>query len=426
MRENKLNLTATYNYIRKLGLNQKIARVSELLQDGRNTIIFTHYVDGVQDRLLQGLIDNGFDSSEFSVHNGGLKELSDYLSNPHKKHLIASVGATGTGTDGLQMKADRIIHVGFDWTYQALQQCNKRIDRRGQPSSRVDIHYLRTRFEGYHKDKFYSVSFDEHVLNRHQQKKLISDIAVDGFIDHLDLDLFSDDEIVTTIDEKLNLLRSREVSHYIGVQLHSSLENHSDLNSPVIHKANGFSEISRYHARCRSSKSATNFDRIQNDPAEWLDYQALLTDSRSQWSSDPVNEVASIISSMGNGFRVFDFGCGMGLLNEQIGSNNEVVGFDYFSLDENVIQCDLANEIPDVKPADIGVSINSLMSLDYESQVQNYHSLLKGNGQLFLVNPLGQIPPSELEKCLKSSGFSVVSKRTNVKFVFFRCVMEVK
>ena len=55
--------------------------------------------------------------------------------------LIGTIGAMGTGTDGLQYASHTAIFIDRDWSPEIMKQCEDRLNRRGQ-KYKVNIYVL--------------------------------------------------------------------------------------------------------------------------------------------------------------------------------------------------------------------------------------------------------------------------------------------
>ncbi|MDB4651329.1 hypothetical protein OAE26_01985, partial [Synechococcus sp. AH-551-E05] len=402
-----------------LTIPHKLQYLKKLLKKPEPILIFTHYVTEIIEQIVDFLNQEGY-GHEYVIHTGTEKDgVHHFLSNPRKRILIGSIGAMGCGVDGIQDKCARIVYLGYPWTAEEKKQADGRCDRVGQQKD-VTIYNLIAESTQEVEGDTKTISFDRFLLRKHEQKRTLSDLCVDGIIPGEGND-FSNDALNASTQEWKEMIEEGEGVTRIQVE-EIFIPDTSNIN-PFVPKAR-YSDISQEHARCRSSYSDTNYERYQLNPDSWKQYHQLLSTTRKTWTPDPVPEIASTIRSKGTGFRVLDFGCGTELLKEELGDSFDVVGLDYVAHSPEVIACDLCEPVSGVEQGDFGVAINALMSKDWKRMISNMKALLKGNGQLFVVQPEAQIPMDELVSCLKSNGFFIIMKETLGCFNYIRCIVD--
>lgn len=405
-----------------LTLPYKFQYLARLLKDPSPIVIFTHFVDDVVSEIEQFLIDEGY-GNEYSVHTGTLTGgVEEFRISPKKRILIGSIGSMGCGVDGIQNKASRVVYLGYPWTMEDKKQADGRCSRFGQNND-VTIYNLICDSTAEVDGEKRTISFDRFILNKHKIKKTLSDLCIDGVIPAHIQHNFTNTDLNSATEEWQDHLNN-------GMGMTRVLVEETFIPDPVFKVPStmvpqaSFSDLSREHARCRSSNSSTNYQRYQDDPDSWLDYHTKLSLVREDWHPDPVEVIANKVRSMGSGLRVIDFGCGREMLRHELGDDYEVVGMDYVPFSNQVIQCDLASDAPLVEPGDVGVAINSLMSRDWQKMIANFKQLLKGTGQLFIVQPHAQIKPELIEDELKENGFCVIHTWRTESFTYIRSIID--
>ena len=118
---------------------------------------------------------------------------------------------------------------------------------------------------------------------------------------------------------------------------------------------------------------------------------------------------------------VADMGCGENLLSKEI--KNKVHAFDFYSNDDDVVQCDMKNVPLDSDSVDVVVFCLALMAPNYLDHLKEGHRILRTYSKMFICQPYkkmeGKIDKFKSE--IEELGFSVDHKTSSQKFVYFDC-----
>ena len=161
---------------------------------GRKTLVYTEFVDGIADALLDELTVAGLRVGLYTgTDKTGLDRFvgidrsdpADPQPIPAGEQVDVLIGSAtiGTGIDGLQEVADQLIFATLPWTSAAYTQIIGRLWRQGQKSAQVDVivptTYIDTEPDEMGRTRW---SFCDARWARIRFKKSISDAAVDGVI----------------------------------------------------------------------------------------------------------------------------------------------------------------------------------------------------------------------------------------------------
>jgi len=160
-----------------LGLEQavleaKLPCILGLLRKG--TVIFTTYVTGITNRLATEVQRQGFSAGLFT---GDDKSGLDPFLAGQVDVLIGSE-PVGTGVDGLQKIANRLIFAALPWTSAHYDQVVGRLYRQGAVFDKVEVFVPLVELR--QGDKVWS--WDRLRLDRIRFKRTLSDAVVDGVI----------------------------------------------------------------------------------------------------------------------------------------------------------------------------------------------------------------------------------------------------
>ena len=149
------------------------ARLPVILDNLRpKTLIYTHYVSGIDKELYDAVAAKGF---SVGFYTGDDKTGLDAFIDGDLDVLIGS-GAIGTGVDRLQEVCRRLIINVLPWTAAEYEQLKGRIYRQGQREDKVEI-ILPLTYADVNGERW---SWCEMKRNRLNFKKSIADAAVDS------------------------------------------------------------------------------------------------------------------------------------------------------------------------------------------------------------------------------------------------------
>lgn len=168
--------------IDKLLLETKLEAIVPYINVSKGkTVIYTYYVDGIDDYIFNYLTDLGFKVGVYTgTQNKQSREdvLHEFIYGDYD--VLLGSKPIGTGVDGLQKVADTLIIISLPWTNAELVQLIGRLVRKGSMFTEtgvdviiplVSINGLGGRFR-----------WDYNRYNTITYKKTIANAAVDGII----------------------------------------------------------------------------------------------------------------------------------------------------------------------------------------------------------------------------------------------------
>jgi superfamily II DNA or RNA helicase len=168
--------------IDKLLLETKLEAILPYINTSKGkTVIYSYYVDGIIDYTYDYLTSRGF---KVGVYTGAQDKhsredtLNDFINGDYD--VLLGSKPIGTGVDGLQKIADRLIILSLPWTNAELIQLIGRLVRKGSifAESGVDVIIPLVSINGFGK----SFRWDYYRFNTITYKKTIANAAVDGII----------------------------------------------------------------------------------------------------------------------------------------------------------------------------------------------------------------------------------------------------
>ncbi len=383
-------------------LECKIKELAKILSDDKQTIIFVHHVDGIVKNILTELRKLGF---SIGAYYGADKSGKDLFLKNDIQILVASMSAIGTGFDGLQENCSKAIFFAQPWTYEIRKQCEARIARTGQTSDCIFL-----TLEAYYevdnpKLKLHERiwSWDKEISNHIQKKRNISNLVVDGEIENLnkvDLEKRANEARLKWIErlEEIGGITYQKRKIVIPIIFKDEKEKKKRLG-----KYGG--ELSSMNRKWNTSLGKTNFERVQANPEEFEIYHTIYHEAENHWPIKPIEKVIEQMKDM-EGCTIADFGCGTGRLMEALGDEYKVLSFDVIGVNEKIIECNIANQIPLGKNSiDIGVFCLSLMGKDWPQMINSSRRVLKPNGQILIWATKKQIALDEIKEVINNAGF---------------------
>lgn len=116
--------------------NPKFEWIRDWLEDneGEKVVIFTKFAEAakaLQEYLLKNKIQCGIYIGEMSGKDR-TAAIERFVQLPAQRVIIGTIGALGTGVDGLQDVCRNVIFIDRDWTPGINEQAESRVDRSGQ------------------------------------------------------------------------------------------------------------------------------------------------------------------------------------------------------------------------------------------------------------------------------------------------------
>lgn len=139
------------------------------------TIVYTHYVRGIVERLTESVSQLGFRVGHYT---GASKAgLGDFLKG--KVDVLIGSSPVGTGIDGLQYVCNRLIFISLPWSNAEYEQIIGRLHRQGSAFKKIEVIIPQVVLS----DKKAGLwSWDSQRLQCIHYKRTLADAALDGTI----------------------------------------------------------------------------------------------------------------------------------------------------------------------------------------------------------------------------------------------------
>jgi hypothetical protein len=387
------------------------ARIPTILNEIRpKTIVYTHYVEGIVDQLKAAIEGAGW---TVGFHMGGDKSGRNDFINGSIDVLIAS-SAMATGVDGFQKVCDRLILNIPPWTSAELEQLEGRLNRQGQVHDTLTILMPVT----YGLDDGEHWSWDEGRLARLQNKQTVADAAVDGVMP--EGQLRTESQAFRDLRQWLERLKTGEQKPIVRPRIFVPLP---DADPADVQRRNiNYGDFSRMNARWNTSYSHTNYERLQNNPEEWMQYHTLYQEARKTWSVLPYQESIKWLQKR-SGLVVGDFGCGEALISKALADKHTFHNYDFIAINDNVIECDVAQVPLEDSCLDVAIFNLSLMGLNSADYIREAARTLKLDGQLWIYEVTSHFKNlQEFLSLIERLGFRIIDSHENWKFWHIRAI----
>lgn len=393
-----------------LTLNTKLKAITPYLNSSEGkTVIYTHYVDGMEDSIYDYLTYLGY---KVGVYTGGSSKrsrettLSSFIKG--KYDILLGSRPIATGVDGLQFVSDRIIILSLPWTNAELEQLQHRVNRKNSKFKEVDIIIPLVSI----KDQGNLYKWDEHKFNTITYKATIANAVVDGIIP--DKIIKSRDilekEANDNMDEWIDRLKGGNILTVDreGLFIKPSPETNDEENR----RKKIESELSEFNRVGKTTLSSTMNKRFNEDPKSWYYYHELRRKSMKDWEEIPYEVIAKEIICIDD--KIIDFGCGDNCFKDCV--ENEVTSVDHIAIDKSVIACDmkdLSNFVKD-ETHDVAVFSLSLWGTNYSDYLKEAHRVLKRKGMVYIAESSKYYESidkqNELVELMNNVGFKIVGK----------------
>lgn len=387
------------------------ARIPAILNEFRpKTIVYTHYVEGIVDQLKAAIEGAGW---TVGFHMGGDKSGKNDFIDGSIDVLIAS-SAMATGVDGFQKVCDRLILNIPPWTSAELEQLEGRLNRQGQIHDTLSILMPVT----YGLDDGEHWSWDEGRLARLQNKQTVADAAVDGVMP--DGQLRTESQAFRDLRKWLERLKTGEQKPIVRPRIFVPLP---DTDPADVQRRNvNYGDFSRMNARWNTSYSQTNYERLQNNPEEWMQYHTLYQEARKTWSVLPYQESIKWLQKRSD-LVVGDFGCGEALISKALADKHTFYNFDFIAINDSVIECDVSQVPLEDGCLDVAIFNLSLMGLNSDDYIREAARTLKLDGQLWIYEVASHFRYlQEFIATLEKLGFRIIDSNENWKFWHVRAI----
>ncbi len=384
------------------------------------TVIYTHYVSGMEERIYKFLTNLGF---KVGVYTGGTAKfsrepaISDFIAG--KYDVFLGSRPIGTGVDGLQKVSDREIILSLPWTNAELYQLEKRVNRKGSNFKEMDVIIPLVSISNDKK----SFNWDEDRYEKVMYKATIANAAVDGIIpeklmpkrEKLEKDANSN------LDEWLKRLKENEFLTVEREELETRL--YPDITDEEVRRQKIESELSEFNRLGKTMLSKNMNKKFIDNPDSWHHYHSLRKESIKDWEEIPYKKIAEKITEKND--VIIDFGCGMNEFKSCV-PDNKVISFDHVAADETVIACDMRDisSYVEDKSVDVCVFSLALWGPNYEDYIREAYRVLNRKGMIYIAEPLFELgDENEIVNKLIHNGFKIVGTIDNgVKFSYISAI----
>jgi len=406
----------------KLVLDAKLEAIRPYINSSEGkTVIYTYYVDGIEDYVYNYLTNLGYKVGVYTGSSSKLSRestLSEFIYG--KYDVLLGSKPISTGVDGLQFISDRIIILSLPWTNAELVQLVGRVNRKGSKFKQkgVDVIIPLVSITGGNR----SFKWDLHKYNTVTYKATIANAAVDGIIP--DKLMPSKEKFINDANDNLpewiERLKNGDVLTVNRKELEVRL--YPDIDDEEIRRNMINSELSEFNRMGKTTKSSTMNKKFNDDPESWHRYHKLRRESMKDWGEIPYKVIANNILYESD--EVIDFGCGDNQFKLEI-PNNKVTSVDHVACDDLVIacdMCDLSNYVAN-ESHDVAVFSLSLWGTNYKDYLNEAYRILRRKGFIYIAEPSKHYETIEeqnnLKELLIEAGFKVVGNiDVREKFIY--------
>jgi hypothetical protein len=374
------------------------------------TLIYTHYVQGIDRQLREALVSDGWKVAFFTGEDKS--GLHGFLEGD--VDVLIGSSAIGTGVDGLQRVCNRLIVNVLPWTAAEFEQLKGRIYRQGQSRENVDI-ILPLTFAEINGQRW---SWCASKMQRLRFKKSIADAAVDGVVPegHLRTPAQAYQDVMAWLER----LDTGEVAVITRPRIVVPLPA-VDPND-VRRRRRRYGDFSAMNRTWNKAPSENTHARVQANPEEWAQYHTLYREARKDWAVVPYEEMIRWCQQR-NGYVIGDFGCGEAKLAEAVSDRHTVYSFDHLAVNDDVVACDMAHVPLDDETLDVAIFSLSLMGANFTDYLREARRTLKLDGQLHIIESTERFSDRNgFAKALEGLGFAVVSIEDKWKFTHIRAL----
>lgn len=376
----------------------------------RKTLIYTHYVQGIDRLLRDALVADGW---KVGFYTGEDKSGLDGFLEGDVDVLIGS-SAIGTGVDGLQRVCNRLIVNVLPWTAAEFEQLRGRIYRQGQKRENVTM-IIPLTYAEVHGERW---SWCESKMQRLHFKKSIADAAVDGVVPegHLRTSAQAYQDVMAWLER----LDSGEVEVITRPPIVVPLPDTDPAD--VKRRGRRYGDFSTMNRAWNHGRSEATHTRLQANTEEWAQYHTLYREARKDWAVVPYEEMIRWCMQR-SGYVIGDFGCGEAKLAEAVSDRHTVHSFDHVAVNENVVACDMAHVPLDDETLDVAIFSLSLMGENFVDYLREAYRTLKLDGQLHVLEATQRFADRQrFAKALEELGFAIVSVEDKWKFTHIRAI----
>ncbi len=404
--------------IRALGRNGTPLALEQILTRARlpvireqikpKTLIYTHYVQGINKLLRDALVDDGWN---VGFYTGDDKSGLDGFLYGNIDVLIGS-SSIATGVDGLQQVCNQLIINVLPWTHAEYEQLIGRIYRQGQQNPVTIV--IPLTYSYVNEERW---SWCDSKMQRLRFKKSIADAAVDGIVPegHLRTSAQAYQDVMAWL-EKLET----------GVQVITRqkivipIPDHDPAD--VQKRQQRYGDFSHLNRLWNQSRSETTHQRLQANPEEWAFYHTLYQKSRVAWTIIPYEEMIRWCQKR-SGYNIGDFGCGEALLAAAVSDRHLVYSFDHIAVNDQVIACDMTHVPVEDEVLDVAIFSLSLMGANFTDYLREAHRTLKLDGHIHIIEATSRFSNlGQFKLDLEALGFDVINIQDLAQFTHVRAL----
>lgn len=405
-KEIEIDSTKYLDEIREKVAKRDLLKLEQILTKARlpvilenlepKTLIYTHYIEGIDKTLKEAIENKGMSVGMYSgLDKTGLdKFLNDDLD------VLIGTSAIGTGVDGLQHVCKKLIINILPWTNAEFEQLKGRIFRQGQtkpvelviPVTTLNIN---NEIKSWCKDKLARINY----------KKTIADAAVDGIIpeEHFR----NEHQVLNDLIKWIERISEKRILTIDREALASTL--FTDDSSILRKRLKRFGDFSKLNRAWNNSESSKLHKKLLNNNEEWVHYHELYRESRTKWPVVPYKELIKRYKSR-DGLTIADLGCGEALIAKELKDNHKVYSLDHVSIDKDVISCDITETPLEKESVDVAIYSLSLMGKNINSYIVEANRILKLDGRIHIVESSKRFKNLEnFKRQLKLFGFEFIS-----------------
>ena len=380
----------------------------------RKTVIYTHYVQGIDRILRDALVEAGW---TVGFYTGEDKSGLEAFIEGDLDVLIGS-SAISTGVDRLQHVCNRLIVNVLPWTAAEFEQLKGRIFRQGQVSNQVTMVIPLT----YAEVNGVRWSWCEAKMQRLRYKKSVADAVVDGVVPegHLRSPAQAYQDVLAWLERLESGVMGSVARKPVAISL-DEIGEHEEKRSVRLY--GDFSEMNR---RWNVSHSETTAKRLAGDPQEWEQYHHLYREARKEWALVPFEEFIRWAEKR-SGYSIGDFGCGEALVAKSLAGAHTVYSFDHVAINAEVVECDMAKVPLDDESLDVALYCLSLMGTNVSDYLTEAYRVLKLDGHLHIWEPTSRLGDlTAFKASLKALGFDLLSEVSEWKFTHLHLLKNAK
>lgn len=354
----------------------RLPTILEHIAPGEKVLIYTHYVDGIDKELRDGVEAAGYNAG---LLTGGTDDtdLKEFLKSDGKVDVLIASSRIGTGVNGLQYVCRKLIINSLPWTNAEYEQLVGRLYRQGSRFDNVRV-VIPITFAVVKGQRW---SYCESKLHRLEYKKSIADAAVDGVVPEGNLRTAS--QAQQDIMNWLARLETGAVQEVERVVIKIPL---SGEPAEVARREARYGDFTKINNRWYATESGKTHARLQENPEEWAHYHTMYRKLRESWPVVPYKEEVRWLQER-SGLVVGDFGCGEALLGKSVADVHRVHSFDHVAIDPTVVACDITKVPLDDGALDVAIFSLSLMGANATDYIREAHRCLRLDGRLHIWEP---------------------------------------